>query len=125
MFESDPRSFKANYTGLVGIGIELFVSLTNDTLSYISKVFDNTSKTSNHTLWLKMQDCHDNYDFAVFEISQAIDLFGKGLYRYASTQVHFAFQAAFLYYAQFVEINKKVYKFTYNIMTLLNPNPPK
>ncbi|KAL4636870.1 hypothetical protein ACB092_03G039100 [Castanea dentata] len=123
MFESDPRSFKAYHTGLLRIGIELSVSLTNDTLSYISKVFDNTSETSNHTLWLKMQDCHNNYDFAVFEISQATDLVNIGLYCDASTQVDFAFQAAFLCYTsgvpQFVEINKKVYKFTYDTMTLL------
>ncbi|KAL4636873.1 hypothetical protein ACB092_03G039400 [Castanea dentata] len=129
IFESDPRSFKANYTGLLRIGIELSVSLTNDTLSYISKVFDNTSETSNHTLWLKMKGCHDNYDFAVFEISQATDLFDKGLYRDASRKVAFANEAAFLCRTsgvpQFVERNNKVDKFTHDIVLLLYPNPPK
>nr|POE45347.1 cell wall / vacuolar inhibitor of fructosidase 2 [Quercus suber] len=129
MFESDPRSFKANYTGLLRIGIELSVSLTNDTLSYISKVFDNTSEASNHTLWLKMKDCHDNYDFAVFEISQALDLFDKGFYGDASRKVSYASDAAFLCRTngvpQFTERNKKVDKFTSDIMLLLYPNPPK
>lgn len=43
-----------------------------------------------------MKECHDNYDFAVFEISQAFDLFDKGLYGDASRKVGYANEAAFL-----------------------------
>ena len=39
------------------------LSLTNDTLSYVSKVFDNTSETTNHTLWL---NCWVLWNLVVF-----------------------------------------------------------
>ena len=76
-----------------------------------------------------MKECHDNYDFAVFEISQAFDLFDKGLYGDASRKVGYANEAPFLCrksgVPQFAERNNKVEKFTYDIMLLLYPIPPK
>ena len=79
--------------------------------------------------YINMKECHDNYDFAVFEISQAFDLFDKGLYGDASRKVGYANEAAFLCrksgVPQFAERNNKVEKFTYDIMLLLYPIPPK